>query len=67
MFLRLLLLFLLSNQHMMIWMQTPDGVEEAQPYDDGDVPHFDDALNDAQQDEEVHEQGEQPTSPVDDV
>lgn len=52
---------------MMIWMQTPDGVEEAQPYDDGDVPHFDDALNDAQQDEEVHEQGEQPTSPVDDV
>ena len=47
---------------------THDGVEEVQPNDDGDVPQFDDAPNDAQlDDDEAIEQGEQPTSPVDDV
>lgn len=62
---------------------TLDGVEEVHPDDVGDVPDFNDhvdddpeihdtpdivdAPHDAPLEEEVHEQGEQPTPPVDDV
>ena len=47
---------------------TFDGVVEVHLDDDGDVPQFDDAPDNAQpHEEEVHEQGEQPTLPVEDV